>query len=158
MNEPAREMSRAAYDSGRLKLFVDRWPLVVLVLADGASKQEYMDVLDAMSRQVESLHMPFVTVTDMRRVHSMPPADTRKQIADWMQTHAKTTRAVGAVVIVDNPIMRGALTALYWLFTPPTPQAAVKDWREAHAWALEQLRKNHVPVPPAVANLVSQPY
>lgn len=149
---------RPVYDSGRLQLYVEKWPLVLLVLADGASKQEYAEFLDAMTKQVESMHMPFVTVTDMRRVHSVPQADTRKHIAEWMASTAKTTRAVGAVVILDNAIMRGALTALYWLFTPPTPQGVAKDWREAHTWALGQLRKNHVPVPPAVADLTVQPY
>jgi hypothetical protein len=149
---------RPVFDSGKLKLFVEQWPVVIMVLADGATKQEYVGVLDAVAKHVEALHMPFVTITDSRRVRSIPPADVRRYIADWMAAHAKTTRAVGAVTIIDSALMRGALTALYWVFTPPTPQGVARDWSEAHAWAMERFRANHVPVPPNVANMLEPPY
>lgn len=149
---------QAVYDSGKLRLIVENWPIVVMELADGASKQEYVEVLDAMTKHVENRRQPFVTVTDSRRIRSIPPADVRKYIADWMKLHAKTSRAVGAVTILDSALMRGALTALYWLFTPPTPQEYAKDWREAHTWALSRLHAEKVDVPDRVEKLLAQPY
>ena len=36
--------------------------------------------------------------------------------------------------------MRAVMTALYWLWTPPTPQHAARDLDEAMTWSIAKLR------------------
>jgi hypothetical protein len=49
--------------------------------------------------------------------------------------------------------VRGALTALSWLFTSPTPQVYVGDMRAALEWADERLREADLALPPSVEAL-----
>lgn len=62
---------------------------------------------------------PTIYVTDARAMH-VPSAVVRKYWADIMkENEAMMNRLLGNWVIMDNPIMRGALTAIEW-FTPLT--------------------------------------
>jgi hypothetical protein len=48
---------------------------------------------------------------------------------------------------VKNALMRGTLQALYWLWTPPSPQHAARDFDEAWVWCLSMVEKRGLPLP-----------
>jgi hypothetical protein len=86
---------------------------------------------------------PFAVVTETSRIGHMPDAIVRKQLAAWMtrpdvlERQAKLN--VGSSTIVSNGAMRAMMTALYWLWTPPTPQHAARDLDEACTWSIAKL-------------------
>ena len=51
---------------------------------------------------------------------------------------------VGSSTVVSNAAMRGVLTALYWLWTPPTAQHAARDLDDAVTWCLVRLAAEKV--------------
>lgn len=60
---------------------------------------------------------PLIYVTDARAMH-VPSAVVRKYWADIMkENEAMMNSLLGNWVVMDNPIMRGALTAIEW-FSP----------------------------------------
>lgn len=60
---------------------------------------------------------PTIYITDARGMH-VPSAVVRKYWADIMKEHESMLNALlGNWVVMDGPVMRGALTAIEW-FTP----------------------------------------
>src|SRR5690606_27472498 len=67
----------------------------------------------------------FVVITDTTLIAEVPSALVRKQLAALLNEpeFASEMRRyqVGAGLVVDSVVIRGALTALLWLWTPPAP-------------------------------------
>lgn len=68
-------------------------------------------------RHRHQLGQPIVYITDSRGMH-VPSATVRKYWADIMkENEAMMNAMLGNFVVLDSPIMRGALTAIEWLTT-----------------------------------------
>lgn len=112
-----------------------------------------MAFVDAVTRGYE-VHLDgshrYVTLVDTTGIVVMPGANERKVLAKWMNDPHVMTRqtrlCVGASTVVSNAAMRGVLTALYWLWTPPVPQHAAADLDGAIDWALRRMASEHVPL------------
>ena len=66
-------------------------------------------------RQRHGLGLPIVYITDAHAMH-VPSATVRKYWADIMkQNEAMMNAMLGNFVVLDNPVMRGALTAIEWV-------------------------------------------
>ncbi len=142
-------------DSARL--YVGLWPIAILDVGDG-TRETYKALFDAVDERVIARREPYVMVTDTRRVTQIPGADVRRLMSEWMKKNAEGHTSLGAVTIVKSSFVRGALTALYWLFEPPNPQGIAADWAEAHAWSVEKLDAGRIPLRPSVRERYAQPY
>jgi hypothetical protein len=72
---------------------------------------------------------PLIAVTDARlAVHD---AAQRKLLAEWSAQTYELDKGctLASIVMLDNPLLRGALVALNWLAPPPIKQHAVADSR-----------------------------
>lgn len=150
-------MLRPEFEKAGARLYLGLWPLVVIDLPT-ADRATYEAIFTEVERRVFAKRQPYVIVTDTRRVSAIPTADVRKYMADWMKQHEKDNTSLGSATIVESSLVRGALTALYWLFEPPTPQYVAKDWRDAHAWALARFDAAQVPLRPSLREAIEQPY
>jgi hypothetical protein len=92
----------------------------------------------------------FVMVNDPRGVPSHSPVvrkiagEEMKKLRTQMELHSLQN-----IMIIDNTLLRGALTALSWL-TGDRTHCAVKDMPEAIRTALEALTRAGLPVPDGV--------
>lgn len=148
---------RPDFDRDSARLYLGHWPLVIIDIGD-AKGDTYRALFDAVDERVIARREPYVMVTDTRRVTQTPGADVRKTMSEWMKKNAAGHTSLGAVTIVKSPLVRGALTALYWLFEPPNPQGVAADWTEAHTWALGKFDSARVPLRPSVREARVQPY
>lgn len=139
------------------RLFLGLAPIAVLEMGN-LDKAGYETVLRKIDELVIAPRRPYVIVTDTRSLTSIPGADVRKMLSEWMEKNAKGHTSLGSVTIIKSSVVRGALTALYWLFEPPSPQGIASDWREAHAWAVKKFDEANVPLTQIVRNATSQPY
>ena len=153
-----RPLQRVVYDSGGCLLILDFWPVAVAVLGGAGTRADYSGLLEAIDRHVIARREPYVIVTDSRAMHGPPPADVRREISEWMKKNATGHTSLGSVTIVGNALVRGALTALYWLFEPPNPQGVVGGWVEARDWAVRRFELAGRAVPPALASADREPY
>lgn len=153
-----RPLQRVVYDSGGCRLILDFWPVAVAVLGGAGTRADYSGLLEAIDRHVIARREPYVIVTDSRAMHGPPPADVRREISEWMKKNATGHTSLGSVTIVGNALVRGALTALYWLFEPPNPQGVVGNWVEARDWAVRRFELAGRAVPPALASADREPY
>lgn len=62
-------------------------------------------------------------------------------IADWEAAHVDATKAcnVGAALVVQSTMVRGALTALSWLVADESPRVHVASLGEGVEWCCKKL-------------------
>jgi hypothetical protein len=125
------------------------WPVLVLVCPP-KFEARWVDDVSRSFDDVFARKEPFALITDTSAVASIPSARERKLLGDWAsrpdQLRMQKAYNVGSSTIVRNTIMRGTLQALYWIWTPASPQHASKDLDEAWAWCISMLAERDVPL------------
>ncbi|NUO53021.1 MAG: hypothetical protein HOV80_29595 [Polyangiaceae bacterium] len=138
---------------GGFEIDESAFPLVFINVAEGADVAQLEQFFAAYERML-SRNEPFVNVTDVSRVRARPDALVRKRLAEW--TRSIEPRVVrlskGDARVVDNALIRGAMTAISWLHQHPVKQEWFGNRDEAVAWAIERLEEAGVHVPIAARN------
>lgn len=148
---------RPDFELGGARLYLGLWPIAIIDVGN-ATKETYVALFAKVDELVIARRLPYVMLTDTRRVTEIPGADVRKFMSEWMKKNSVGHTSLGSVTIVRSSLVRGALTALYWLFQPPNPQGAVMDWPEALAWSLTKLDAAGLRVEPMLRGAAEQPY
>ncbi|MBC7173467.1 MAG: hypothetical protein H5U40_13590, partial [Polyangiaceae bacterium] len=131
-----------------LLLSTEQWPLVITTMHDGVTDADYEAYFAEFEARVLSRGSHFASLVDASRLTEPPTAAQRKKIADWQEAELErgTQFNVCVAMVLTNRIVRGALTALHWVFPPPTPTTAISTYDEAHAWCLSRLERAGVPI------------
>jgi len=117
-----------------------RWPLAIFE-SPGARQPAEIDA-DSFYTELERLLAKgerFATLHDLRGTR--PDAKRRRRFTDWTaanEAKLKTGLAAHAVV-VDSAFLRGIITAVLWMTTPPCPMRVFDDRLEAERWLLSEL-------------------
>ncbi|HEY1098858.1 MAG TPA: hypothetical protein VGF99_08010, partial [Myxococcota bacterium] len=96
------------------------WPIAYARFTGESSLegfQRYTAWLEAMVERARREQCRFVCVNDARGT-SMVSAEVRRAMAAWVSDHGKTAFdgvALGTIVVVDNVIVRGVMTAISWV-------------------------------------------
>ncbi len=116
------------------------WPIVYARLEGEVTEADVASMATAFDR-VFARASTFATVADLRHVLGVAGAKERKAIADWLQTIEPQMKAycVGSSNLMRSSLIRGALTAIYWIFTPPVPQQQPGRPDDATRWCAERL-------------------
>jgi hypothetical protein len=132
----------------------EHFPVVVITLGQEVLPAD-LDTMSEAFRKIFARRKKYVCITDVRGITKLPDAKTRQLVADWWKTIAADQRIwnLGSANVVSSAPVRGALTALSWLFTSPTPHGYVPDMTAALEWAAERLREADLELPPSVATL-----
>jgi hypothetical protein len=130
------------------------WPVVVATCPTKftlASVEEMARAFDRILGRREK----FVLVVDATPLTSIPDARWRRALTEWMNDpdfrarHARYNLGSANVLPFAAPL-RAVMTAITWLWNPPTPQHYPTDVPHAIDWAFERLRAAHVDIPDAV--------
>lgn len=72
-------------------------------------------------------------------------AKQREKAAAWLRSSAPllSRRTKGIAFVIKSPLLRGALTAIFWLQKPPGPYVIVETLAEARAWARSRIADAH---------------
>lgn len=123
---------------------------VVVVLCAGRLDDAFIHSLANQFEPILSGDSRYACITDTSNLVELPDARRRKSLADWMNRVDVESRQrvlnVGSSTVVCNTAVRAMLTALYWLWTPPTPQHAARDAGDALDWSIAKLRASNVPL------------
>jgi hypothetical protein len=131
---------------------VATWPIVLIACPerfDASWVQDLGRKVDAVFARNER----FAILTDTSRVREMPSARERRALGEWAarpdQVALQKRLNVGSATVVASPLLRGGLQAIYWLWTPPNPQYAARDFGDGWRWCLGQLAGARI-APPAM--------
>jgi hypothetical protein len=132
------------------------WPVVLMVCPPELSSG-WLEALDAGFAAAFAREQPFAVLADTSRMTSIPSARDRARMAEWASKPAhielQKRYCVGTATIVQNALMRGTMQAIFWLYTPPAPQNAVRDFDEAWRWCIGKLETRGVDLPSPAADL-----
>ncbi len=145
-------------DSPRAFLDLQLWPIAIFSVRDGMQEAEYNAVFERYESDVFTRRERYVSITDLSTMNGVPNAYDRKHMAEWMGKHeAYVSRwAIGNSTVIRSPLVRGALTALYWIQKPPTAQTSHATVSEAVHWAVEALVKEGLTPPVGVESWLRQ--
>ena len=123
--------------------FVDTtFPLIVSVGSNAYDQAE----LDDMIRGFENYFARderYALLNFTPGKPTVPDARYRRLIAGWANQprvrDLSRKLCVGSATVVQGPLTRAALTAILWLWTPPSPHCSVATPREGVEWCLDKL-------------------
>lgn len=133
---------------------VSMWPLAVITMppvmarADIAYMQEcYEHVFAAPTR-----HALIVDATTIVRV---PDAALRRELKFFEDSRRKEAhdKNIGSAIIIQNPLVRGAYTALRWISPQPAPNKAFATLQDAARWCVQGIEEDGQVVPVAAYRL-----
>lgn len=111
----------------------DRYfPLVVNTIPERLRAEDLPRFL-AESERVLKRREPYVTISDTSRTREIPNATVRKALAEWNERVEPQMKqfTLGSAIVITSPLVRGGLTALFWLAPPPYPQQVVATVEDA---------------------------
>jgi len=115
-------------------------PIYLLEFPRQASDAEVEAFADARERWAEGCAHRHAWIVDARRVREAT-ARQRQILAQHLKRFEPldTTWNVGTGFVVDNPLVRGFLTAVFWLSQPKFHHAEFGELEEAQAWCRARL-------------------
>jgi hypothetical protein len=98
---------------------IDTWPLVRFSMIGAPQESDWLGMFstfDDLYRRRER----FIVLNDTGQLTSAPSAAIRQKVADRAKAHEPQSKLwiVHSAIVVSNPILRGAMTALNWLAPP----------------------------------------
>jgi hypothetical protein len=138
-------VARADREFGRIRVAESDWPIVLIEFpekrvtdADLRAVLEHVESL--LSEAVKNREKVFV-ITDLTVMREITPASQRQFTAEWIKRTASLNRAasVGGATVTPSPILRGIITAVYWLQPSPSPTFPVATRHEAMLKGIEML-------------------
>jgi hypothetical protein len=132
-----------------VKFVLDVFPLVVTVGAMTYTDDELRD-MSAGFDELFTRGDRFALISYTPDGAEMPNARARKGIADWADSPRVRAMSkklcVASATVVQNALARGALTAIMWIWKPPSPHKAVSNPNDAVEWCLEHLAAARIPL------------
>jgi hypothetical protein len=125
-----------------------RRPIVLVTFVGTATDAEFDQYLRDMTEQILGRRQQTVTILDATRSDNTSAAQRKKQ-AEWLATHKDDLRrySLGTAFVIKSAMVRGALTAIFWLQPMDRPHTIVATLDEAEGWAAVKLREAGVSGP-----------
>ena len=121
-----------------------RKPLIVVRFTGAPTDAEFRDYLAVLERNLEDSIARGVTTAVAIDASDQPNAISaaqRRTQADWIRSHYQslTIGCAGTAFVAPTAILRGIITAVFWMQRLPYPYAVVSTLSEAEAWCAGQL-------------------
>jgi hypothetical protein len=130
------------------------WPIVLVEFP--ASRVPDTALHSVLGRIEELFHEALLTdeklffITDLTRMREITPASQRHYTGEWSKRTLPLAKKAGAggATVTPSAILRGIITAVYWIQPPPTPAFSVATRHEAMLKGIELLEAQKVHLPP----------
>ena len=150
---------RIARQFGTIRVDTSNWPILLMdsgaYVASDAELGGALDCVTQVYRACRAAGEKCAHITDISRATNIPPATQRRMAGEWVKRNRELMAAtcVGGGAVTPSAIIRGIVTAIYWIQTPPTPQVIVATLDEAMGASFKYLEDAKVTLPPEVQKL-----
>jgi hypothetical protein len=122
-----------------------RWPIITIRFGPESDDAEWQLLMDSIRERCKGRER-FAVVADGTAMKAMPTARQRKigaELAIWIEETKPQPRwpIIAWANVIVSPLVRGAITAILWIKTPPHPQKHFATWQEAFDWAKSEVAK-----------------
>ncbi len=138
-------VSRADCAFGAIKLLTSYWPILVIEFPEKKFSDEdnrgllahLEELMNDCSRTGEKLFF----ITDLTSMREFAPAVQRQYTGNWIKRTTNLARmtSVGGAQVTPSAVLRGIITAIFWIHPPPTPAVCVATRAEAMKVGIERL-------------------
>lgn len=124
-----------------------RFPLVMVKYRGAVTDAEFDSYLSTITAFIERGRR-FGAVLDTRHASAASATQRRRQ-AMWLREHQAELPALclGCAFVVTSPIMRGALTAIFWIQPLAFPYVICAGLHDAVSWVEERVGIDHRAAP-----------
>jgi hypothetical protein len=139
-------------DVGGIRIVTVYWPIVVIEFPEKSvpdtTLQAALGQLESLLKEAVGRSEKLFTITELTRVREFPPASQRKYTAEWTKrvAHLLAVSAVGGAYITPSAILRGIITAVFWVHPTPRPKYFVGNRQEAILKGIDLLEASKVPL------------
>jgi hypothetical protein len=150
-------VSRADCTFAEIKLLTTYWPILVVEFPEKRIADEdnraLLEHLEALMNDVTRTGEKLFFITDLTSMREFAPAVQRQYTGQWIKrtTHLARASSVGGAQVTPSAVLRGIITAIFWVHPPPTPAVCVATRSEAMSVGIERLEAEHVVLPPRLA-------
>jgi len=133
-----------------LRFDVSMWPLVVVTMPPVTATADF-DYLRQCYEDVFAQPNRHALVVDTTTIVRVPDASLRRQMKDFEDSRRPIIRQknIGSAIIIQNPLVRGAYTALRWISPQPAPNKAFGTLQDAARWCIAGIEADGQMVPVA---------
>lgn len=133
------------------------WPILYVRFPSTPLDDEGVQYfIDRYSAIIE-LRIPFVAIIDSRGLSNAIGASERKKLTEWFDVSGPLAgeHHYGIAVLLNNPIVRGALKAVTWVKPVPVPIKPFASLADAAPWLREIMTERGIPITPAMEQLLA---
>jgi hypothetical protein len=129
---------------------LETWPIVVSNIYGKVHSEETLrEAYDAWTDfMIRGKH---VLILDMTQGNAGATAAQRARVAEWIQQNVallQARRQLAHVLVFDSAIVRGIVTAVFWLRPPANPHFAAATMNQAVDYAVASLKEAGVAIAP----------
>jgi hypothetical protein len=146
--------AHAPREFGKIRVERVDWPVVFIEFPEkrvtDADLLAVLAHIESLFVEAEKNKEKIFVITDLTVMREITPANQRQFTAEWMKRTAALSKvaSVGGATVTPSPILRGIMTALYWLQPSPNPTFAVATRHEAMIKGIEMLEEASVLLSP----------
>jgi hypothetical protein len=147
-------LARAECQFGHIRVARVNWPIVLIEFPEkrvtDADLHAVLEYIESLFNEAVKNREKFFVITDLTVMREITPANQRQFTAEWIKRTGPLSRAasVGGATVTPSAILRGIITALYWLQPSPSPTYAVATRHDGMLKGIEMLEEASVLLSP----------
>ena len=146
-------------DFGGIRIDTANWPIVLMEFPENRVEDTHfhqaLGYIEHLMREAAANGEKSYQVTDITRIHEIAPATQRKYAAEFVKRNTALSQqaSFGTASVTPSSILRGIMTAIFWISPPPTPAVFFATRSEAYLHAIDVLEKGGTWLPPRLVEL-----
>jgi hypothetical protein len=128
---------------GRISFDDSLWPLLVVRFTGVPATAQVAAYLEQLTRYLERSE-PYATLLDTREMTGTGPSEQRHLQVEWMKRHEARLEALslGCAFVVTSPLVRLAVSVVFFLKPTRRPYLVTGNLPEAAAWTASILEQS----------------
>ena len=146
--------AHAPREFGKIRVAKSDWPIVLIEFPEkrvtDADLQAVLGYIESLLNEAVKNKEKVFVITDLTVMREITPPSQRQFTAEWIKRTASLNRAasVGGATVTPSAILRGIITAVYWLQPSPSPTFPVATRHDAMLKGIEMLEAGSVLLSP----------
>ncbi len=147
-------VARIVREFGGILVATTSWPVILMEFPEkrlqDSDFHQSLAYIEHLMRECAAKREKSYQVTDLTRIQEIAPATQRKYAGDFLERNSSLsqTASLGTASVTPSSILRGILTAIFWISPPPTPAEFFATRDEAFLHAIGTLERARVTLPP----------
>jgi hypothetical protein len=146
-------------DFGGIRIETVNWPIVLMEFPENrvsdSDFHQALGYIEHLMRECVANREKSYQVTDITRIQEIAPATQRKYAAEFLKRNTALAReaSLGTASVTPSSILRGIMTAIFWISPPPTPAVFFATRGDAYLHAIGVLEEGGAWLPQRLVDL-----